>query len=170
MPIQRKTIYFNYASFYENGFERSAVLIDERERMKNAHVVKDTSALIEDEDHVGFLAGLMADWLQQYDVTNDAMWLHRANQLFEEVISPFIDTFSTELAHRSSHESYSTVAKLLAGFTAIERLWLELPTPPQKEYPRYVNPLQGVYKKKKKRELYAEEEATLSQSKKNTNQ
>ena len=118
----------NTLSYYDEGFEIGSVCANVRRLLAKTDIRKDERNFKENEDSVGFVFTLMSEFINR-SINDQDMYEELAQELFKEVINPYIDEFCENLMMHEESKFYKDVAALLQSFIEFERIYYESPKP-----------------------------------------
>ncbi len=105
------------ASFYDEQRDDGKKRIEMIEYLKDAGFVKDDS-FKESEDHIGFICLFLGSLLQDANANNLSIF----KNVFQNILSPFVDEFIYKLYNHENGDFYKSVAVLFDLFIKVERL------------------------------------------------
>ncbi|MDY0238440.1 MAG: molecular chaperone TorD family protein [Campylobacterales bacterium] len=119
------------ASYYDEGRDDGKKRVEMADYFFKSTFRRDTSASNEPEDHVSLIFGLNSSLLRQ--AANGCKESEKlANEIFKEMINPFIDSFELALFTHESADFYKNVSVILNAFISFERFLLKVSKPEAK--------------------------------------
>ncbi|MEJ2373807.1 MAG: molecular chaperone TorD family protein, partial [Sulfurimonas sp.] len=111
------------ASWHHEEREAGLMLLKVREVLAKTKIRRDEDSFTAQEDNFGFIFTLCAYLIEQQ--VNGEIKENLQKELFKEVVNPFIDRFSFQLA-TSKSDVYSHIGAILSIFFNFERVYLEV--------------------------------------------
>lgn len=120
------------ASYYDEQRDDGKKRLDTIEILLASPFRRDTFTCKDSEDHVSLLFELMSSLVRHGVMQEDEKSLELAEKLFETILNPFIDMFSSLVFAHEATDFYKQVAVVLRGLVEFERFYLQI-APPKKE-------------------------------------
>lgn len=118
----------NTFSYYDEGYSAGRMVVMIKKLIHNTDIRRDESAFKENEDNIGFVFALMADFIDR-QINNKQEYESITKELFTQIINPYIDEFNDMLYSHVNAKIYKDISNILATFIEFERLNYNLSRP-----------------------------------------
>ncbi|MDL0088536.1 TorD/DmsD family molecular chaperone [Campylobacter gastrosuis] len=118
----------NTFSFYDEGYSAGSALVKIRQILAKTSIRKNEIDFKENEDNIGFVFALMSDFISKI-LAGDESYKERENELFVQIINPFIDEFLDRLYAHEGANLYKNVCVITRNFMEFERVYFGVSKP-----------------------------------------
>lgn len=99
-----------------------------RQILAKTTIRKNEADFKENEDNIGFVFALMSDFIAKI-LENNESYKERENELFVQIINPFIDEFLDRLQSHESANLYKNISVIVRNFMEFERVYFGVKKP-----------------------------------------